>query len=428
MTARVDKIEDILTNDTVLNDWFSPVREALDKVRFSDEIFSTLKMPMFILQNCVRQLNGCQVMREHIQSLFHLDAEASRVPLAKSTYSDSLSSKTRLKIVSEASNNLVEAASQILPDRLVGLKGIGDRKIYAMDGTYQAESCHYQKITPSQGGADSSKGHMHMAVFNLRKGIPVDTDIDTSSISEIRFVKEDWQGYALTKQRNSLWVVDRAFIDANYWDERKRKYGVTTITRMKSNLNYTVIESFKVTGANKKQGIKTDKLIQLDSSKKEWRLIGYKSSTGEYYEYLTNDLDLKPGVVAYLYHRRWDEEKYFDNYKNDIANAKAWSKSTTAIRQQAIIGMITFILTRLFSQKHAKNFGLPTDGTTQTKKHQLKKEMYLYGETQDQYRAFHSSLSKVTKQVWRFLKECMLKKSRQKLYDVQLQPLMIAYL
>ena len=115
------------------------------------------------------------------------------------------------------------------------------------------------------------------------------------------------------KHRNSLWAVDRAFIDAKYWDERKRKYGVTTITRMKSNLNYTVIESFKVTSANKKQGIKTDKLIQLDSSEEQWRLIGYKSSTGEYYEYLTNDLDLKPGVVAYLYHRRWDEEKYFDN-------------------------------------------------------------------------------------------------------------------
>ena len=222
--------------------------------------------------------------------------------------------------------------------------------------------------------------------------------------------------------------MDRGFIDAGFWDARKRNYGVTSITRMKANLNYTVTENLKVTSANKKQGVKIDQLIQLESSKEQWRLIGYKSDTGEYYEYLTNDLLLKPGVAAFLYHRRWDEEKYFDNYKNDMANAKAWGKSNAAIKQQAIIGMITFILTRLFSEKHAKNFGLPTDGTTQAKRHERKQENYLEGKTIDQFRAFHTNLSKVTKQVWRFLKGCMLKKSRQKLYETQLRPLMTAYI
>ena len=111
-----------------------------------------------------------------------------------------------------------------------------------------------------------------------------------------------------------------------------------------------------------------------------------------------------------------------------MANVKAWGKSSTAIKQQAIIGMITFILTRLFSEKHAKKFGLPTDGTTQAKKHEKKQDNYLNGKTSDQFRAFHTNLSKVTKQVWRFLKECMLKKSRQKLYDAQLRPLMTAYI
>jgi hypothetical protein len=43
-----------------------------------------------------------------------------------------------------------------------------------------------------------------------------------------------------------------------------------------------------------------------------------------------------------------------------MANAKAWGKSKTAIQQQAVIGIITFILTRLFSEKVAKQFGMPT--------------------------------------------------------------------
>jgi hypothetical protein len=44
-----------------------------------------------------------------------------------------------------------------------------------------------------------------------------------------------------------------------------------------------------------------------------------------------------PGVIAFLYHRRWDEEKYFDNYKTDIINSKAWGKLPVAIEQQAFL-------------------------------------------------------------------------------------------
>ena len=43
-----------------------------------------------------------------------------------------------------------------------------------------------------------------------------------------------------------------------------------------------------------------------------------------------------------------------------MGNAKAWGKRKTAIKQQALIGMITFILTRLFSEKQAQTFGMPT--------------------------------------------------------------------
>jgi len=357
-----------------------------------------------------------------------LDDVATGIALARSTYSDALASDTRLCIVSDVIDRLVTAATDRLPDRLSGLEGIGGRSVYGMDCTYQDESCHFNAITPRQGGTDNSKGHLQLTVFDLRAGIPVTTDSETRSIAEIRFVKERWKYDELTQQKNSLWVVDRGFIDAGYWDIRKHNYGVTMITRMKSNLNYSVIKELKVTCSSKKQGVKRDQIIQLDSSKQPWRLISYYTDTGEYYEYLTNEFELKSGVIAFLYHRRWDEEKYFDNYKNDMANAKAWGKSKTAIQQQALIGIITFILTRLFSEKYAKQFGIPTDGSTQKKRHQKKQQRYLAGKSHDVLRAFHTNLSKVTKQVWRFLKGCMLKTSRKQLYEAQLKPLMSAYI
>ena len=140
MASRLESLETILMNKTVLNDWFTPAKEALEKVRYSDKIFSTLSMMTFILQNCVRQLNASEILREHLQNLFHLDEEATTIPLARSTYSDALASKTRLSIVSQAVDNLVKTATKALPDRLSGLEGIGDRCVYGLDGTYQKES------------------------------------------------------------------------------------------------------------------------------------------------------------------------------------------------------------------------------------------------------------------------------------------------
>jgi hypothetical protein len=97
-------------------------------------------MSTFILQSCVRQLNNCATLRDHLQHLFHLDDEATVIPLARSTYSDALSSNTRLEIVSKAAEYLVLSATKVLPDRLSGIEGLGGRSLYGMDGTYQKES------------------------------------------------------------------------------------------------------------------------------------------------------------------------------------------------------------------------------------------------------------------------------------------------
>ena len=56
--------------------------------------------------------------------------------------------------------------------------------------------------------------------------------------------------------------------------------------------------------------------------KQPWRLIGFEHPDGSFYEYLTNDLCLEPGVVAFLYLRRWDEEKLFDDIKTILPDPR----------------------------------------------------------------------------------------------------------
>ncbi|WP_041603450.1 hypothetical protein [Thioflavicoccus mobilis] len=141
-----------------------------------------------------------------------------------------------------------------------------------------------------------------------------------------------------------LWLFDRAFIDAAFWDKKKRRLGSTMITRMKSRLRVDSTEEIPVTDAPYNEGVIADLRITLSSSREPWRLVTFRTRRGRTVEFLTNDFSLLPGVVAFLYARRWDEEKCFDTWKNDVAQAEAWGKSLTAIENQIRLLPITHLL------------------------------------------------------------------------------------
>ena len=66
------------------------------------------------------------------------------------------------------------------------------------------------------------------------------------------------------------------------------------------------------------------------------RRVTYKdSATGKVYRFITNELTLPPGLLAFLYKLRWDIEKIFDQVKNKLMEQKAWANSQTAKIQQA---------------------------------------------------------------------------------------------
>lgn len=424
------RLADQLTSETVLGEWFHPMDRALDKVRFSEKLFTSLPMREFILFGCLRQVQSVSTLREMIQQLFHADEHAVKATVARSTWSDALSSQHRRDILNKTLNPLIESAQRQLPDRLAHVEGIGNRAVIATDATYQKESCHFYPISPSQGGTDNKKGHQHLTHFDLRTGIPLMSRVDTQSIAEIKLLKEALCDTELDCMaiKSAIHVVDRAFIDALYWDKLKVKRESTMITRMKSNLKFEAAEQKDVTENEVNQGVTADQIITLASSTRPWRLIDFTAPDGERYQYLTNDFDLEPGVIAFLYHRRWDIEKYFDNIKNDMTHAKAWGKSHECIEQQGLLAMASYILMRLFMDKKSSDLGMANGDTTQKMKHQAKQSSYIHDHMGIAYRAFHTELSKVTRQMWRFLKNCFAKKSSPALYKNQFKPLWERYL
>jgi hypothetical protein len=120
------------------------------------------------------------------------------------------------------------------------MPNVGNRDIIAIDASYQTESAHYRPVYPMQGGSDNQKRHMLMTFYDLRKGIPVDVKTETTSMGEMKVIKEGLDDNQWMKVRHALYSVDSAFMDARYWDERKARYKATMMTRFKSNTAFQV--------------------------------------------------------------------------------------------------------------------------------------------------------------------------------------------
>ncbi|MDP5209744.1 hypothetical protein [Microbulbifer sp. 2205BS26-8] len=112
MSHRCEKLHNELMSETVFSEFFSPASNALNRVRYAAGRFKSLPMEDFCAFGCLRHLQGIQTLREQIQLLFHL-TEAAQMPVARSTYSDALSSEYRLEILIQMMTQLFRQARAV---------------------------------------------------------------------------------------------------------------------------------------------------------------------------------------------------------------------------------------------------------------------------------------------------------------------------
>lgn len=427
--SRSENLYKKLMDNTVLSNFFEPVLKALSKVRHHFNKNGSLPMDTYALISCLRHLQGQKSMRELIQQLFHL-ANEEQAPVARASYSDAINSESRAIVVKKAVSELVEQTKSILPDRLAKIEGIGSRAIYAVDGTYQKESAHYQRQTPKDGGTDNHKGHMMLTGYDIRLGLPIGVRIETSNRHELLVLKEELKSEdgCFKKLRNSIFVVDRAFVDMPFWDEQQNRSKINVITRSKVNLTIEKKTAIAIDDTKINEGVIADENVKLKASTEPWRRITYIAPNGNEYIFLTNDFTLEPGIVAFLYMRRWDEEKCFDTWKNDFASSKAWAKSVHGIHQQALFAIMTTVLTVLFSNHYQAVLNVE-DEKCFSKQVQLSE--HLESEASQRrpwYQDVYRAISKISRQVIRFLKICFLNKSSPDFYEKNLKPLFLSYL
>jgi len=267
--------------------------------------------------------------------------------------------------------------------------------------------------------------------MDVRRALPVAIFATTQSQAEIRFLRALAEDKAsVWNTPDALWLVDRAFIDTRYWDRLKRHCGATMVTQWKSNLAPLDIKNHEIDSTLEvNDGVVLDQRISLNNSSVRWRKIHYCSPCGKFLYFLSNDLKTEPGVLVALYARRWDEEKCFDQWKNDLSMGKAWGKSLAAIEQQAALAAITQILLALHLYSQFGDEGLAD------KKSKDRQNARNQGSTAEEnpterpswVQATFMWVSKISRQVLRFFRNHLWNEATPQLYERQLRPMLERY-
>jgi len=156
-----------------------------------------------------------------------------------------------------------------------------------------------------------------------------------------------------------LWVYDRACIDFTLWYYWKQQHGVYFITRTKEDMLREVIGENPFDKQDLlNQGVEHDQLIQTSQHVMVRMITHADPINGQTYEFITSEMTLAPGLIAYLYLRRWDIEKTYDQFKNKYYEQKAWASNDTAKQMQAQLICLAHNLLQLFNTHLENNHGV----------------------------------------------------------------------
>jgi len=111
-------------------------------------------------------------------------------------------------------------------------------------------------------------------------------------------------------------------------------------------------------------------------------------------------------MIAFLYSRRWEEEKCFDTWKNDFAMAKAWGKSIKSIENQVRLAIITSVLIAMHVYANAGEDDC-TDKKSIRKQEQRQASTTDGTDRPDWTVPLFRYTSKVSRQVLRFFKQSL---------------------
>jgi hypothetical protein len=261
-------------------------------------------------------------------------------PPGYDNYFAALRSERRRDVAREVNRSLIALVEAKAGDRLADLPELARYACFAADGHWHKAAVH----DPRHDGSKMAAGHFYG--LNLRthtlRHLAVGEGLHEHDMSALKRIKPKGLRQEVPKGTRVLIIYDKAGIDFDYWDRCRRECAVYFISRVKENMVLEWIEDYTWDKSDpRNHGVIVDCKVQSREDH-VLRLIIYQDAlTGKVYEFLTNEPDLPPGVIAELYRRRWEAEKVFDELKNKLGQKKAWGTSLVAKEAQALMIAMT---------------------------------------------------------------------------------------
>lgn len=275
---------------------------------------------------------------------------------------ESLKSARRLRLCRDAAARLFQQAASQLTDPLAAIGDLADFEVLAGDGHWIGHACHDARKTSDQGEEKHYPvGHLYLLDLrrHLLRHLALGDQVNRRKEHDMRTLKREGAAglrAGIPTGRKLLIAWDPAGIDFRFWYELKHGHGIYFVSRAKEN--FAVIRCGNLPWNEKDPvnlGVVSDEQIGIGNTGVMIRRVTYTDpASGTTYEFITNEMTLRPGVIAQVYRMRWDIEKVFDELKNKLHQTKAWATSATAKAMQAQFICLAHNLMRLLEERLAK--------------------------------------------------------------------------
>ena len=185
-------------------------------------------------------------------------------------------------------------------------------------------------------------------LYDVKTSIPTFLYISNAKMHDVNALD------LISFESGSFYVIDKAYIDF------KRLYHLHLhraffVTRAKDNMRFKRMYSNTV---DKSTGVRYDQIGKLESyypsqdyPEKLRRIKYYDCETNKELIFLTNNIELNPSEIAYLYKKRWEVELFFKWMKQHLKIKSFWGTTINAVKIQMYCAIIAYCLVAIIGNK-----------------------------------------------------------------------------
>ena len=310
------KASNMLNNSEVFESLFSPLNSIINENSNSRKC-KLIPDEEWVKIGLLRVLSNEHTGRGFLEEF----SFTNDLKLSVGHFFNSLNSERRSKFIKELNQKLVltNAVWSSCNDPIAECEDLNDFDIYLGDGHVHGASAHEIRV------GEKKYATQHFYAQNLRTQMIIQLALaeygDTRKKEhDMRMLKRqsiESLRQGASKKRKVLWVWDRAGVDFRQWAKWKQGSGIYFLSREKK-LNRLMVLGEPPFDKNDSinSGVLNNEMVGTANGVSFRRVIYKCPDTKVIYKFLTNlPFSIRPGIVAYLYKRRWDVEKTYNTFK-----------------------------------------------------------------------------------------------------------------